>query len=135
MPSVDQDFFDMFNPTFEFTILGHPFIARPLGIAEFEALKVKFPKWRGFDVAELLRQFEFEALVQICWLGVKGLNEQLEHDGYVRSMINVTTFAEWAPVWRQMAGLEPEETAAAMGEDVPPTETEESSKTGDTSAP
>lgn len=134
-PHVDDEFFNAFNPTFSFEILGHQFKGRALTIGDFMELKQHFKSWKGFDIATLLNEHEFEALVEICWLGMKNLNENVPDKNHLQAMINVNTFEVWAAVWRQMAGLSPADDEVAVGEDEGEVPLATSSETGNTSSP
>lgn len=134
-PHIDQEFIDTFNPHFQFEIMGKTFRARALAIGDFMALKTKFKDWVGFDISLLVAAYEFDALLEICWLGIKDLNPEIPTREHLKHMINVHTFQEWGRAWKEMGGVEEqaeEPTEQAEGTEA---KNEESSETGDISSP
>lgn len=131
-PHIDQGFFNTFNPIFSFPIMGQEVKGRGLSIKDFKELKGKFKDWQGFDIGTLLTKHEFDALLEICWLGVRDLNPEIPTRVHLEAMINVHTFNEWGLAWRMMAGMPADEDVAIAEETSQ--KKDESSEIGDTSS-
>jgi len=103
----DQNFIDTFQPKILETVSGVEITGRHFTIRQWSQLKTRFKKWQGFNVGDLMLENEFDAILELCWLAVGGLNDDIiptkEH---LAEAMTATNYIEWSNIWRPACGLE-----------------------------
>lgn len=120
-PVFDQNFIDTFQPKILETVSGVEITGRNFTIRQWSQLKTRFKKWQGFNIGDLLLENEFDAVLELCWLAVGGLNDHIiptkEH---LAEAMNATNYLQWAMIWRPACGLpmleDDDEDLAAEGD-------------------
>lgn len=120
--NFDQNFLDTFQPPIIATVSGVEITGRHFTIRQFAALKARFKKWQGFNIGDLMLEYDFEAVFELCWLAIEGLNDDViptrEH---LAEAMTAKNYFEWAGIWRPACGLpsleDEEADLASEGED------------------